>query len=500
MVDGKGASVRRIGAMELLAIAGFAFYFGWMFVSFYWLFAELVPEYSTVPGNVVQLFVFAGLAVGYAALHFISKSKKYDPYSFFVLAAETVFALLIPSSALLLVAGIRVPMAVLCSVGLLGGLGGAALLVGWLNACGRIRIRSYRRYTSLSLLGGGAMFAVVAFMPVAMQPVFCIIYVLSSIGLLLFAGTRRGGSDDGAAEPPKKATWDFTREVEPSLVAFGIVFGLTFVYLFNFGADYVLIGLLSTMAGAAVVAILSMRGMTIGITVMQRLLLCITVLTCLLVPFASSFVQLACSCLVLAAWAAFMAVNYALIVKKSYEYAGAEAFREIPSRLVFSAVGFFLGWLIAVGTTLLFGPHSDAFTLVRLSMAFVVVAVVMLFFPVGQHHGETSSDAAVPPAAPIDPAGLNDRELFERRCRAVADLYQLSPRETDILIFLAKGRNAAYIQNKLCISPHTVKSHIYNIYRKLDIHSQQKLMDFVEAYPPDPPDSEHGGSGGDGIH
>ena len=65
----------------------------------------------------------------------------------------------------------------------------------------------------------------------------------------------------------------------------------------------------------------------------------------------------------------------------------------------------------------------------------------------------------------------------------MAELYQLSPRETDILKFLAKGRNAAYIQSKLTISPHTVKSHIYSIYRKLDIHSQQKLMDFVEEFP-----------------
>ncbi len=67
----------------------------------------------------------------------------------------------------------------------------------------------------------------------------------------------------------------------------------------------------------------------------------------------------------------------------------------------------------------------------------------------------------------------------------MAELYQLSPRETDILKFLAKGRNAAYIQGKLIISPHTVKSHIYSIYRKLDIHSQQKLMDFVEEFPVD---------------
>ena len=62
-------------------------------------------------------------------------------------------------------------------------------------------------------------------------------------------------------------------------------------------------------------------------------------------------------------------------------------------------------------------------------------------------------------------------------------MFELSPRETDILGYLARGRNAAYLKDKLNISPHTVKSHIYSIYRKFDIHSQQKLMDFIEEYP-----------------
>ena len=485
MDEDKDVSKRRIGAMELLAIGGFGFYFGWMFVSFYWLFAELLPTYSTGERDGVQLFVFAGLAIGFTALHFISKSKNYDPHSLFVLAVETVLMLLLPVAALLLIVGVAIPVPALCVVNLLTGFGGAAVTVSWLDVCGRIRIRSYRRYTSLSLLAGGALFALVAFMPDAMQPVFCIIYAVSCAGLLLFAGYRRGGREKDA-EGSRKNTWAFTHEVEPSLVAFGIVFGLTFVYLFNSGSDYVLIGLLSTMVGAAVVALLSICGKTIGITVMQRVLLCIVVLSCLLIPFASSWVQLACSCLVLAAWAAFTSVNYALIVKKSFEYSTTEAFRQIPSRLVLSAVGFFLGWAIATVTTMVFGAHSDAFTIIRLAMAFVVVAVVMLFFPVGQHHGEAALGTAEPstmPAAPLASSGFSEGELFEARCAAVAELYLLSPRETDILKFLAKGRNAAYIQNKLCISPHTVKSHIYSIYRKLDIHSQQKLMDFVEAYP-----------------
>ena len=163
-------------------------------------------------------------------------------------------------------------------------------------------------------------------------------------------------------------------------------------------------------------------------------------------------------------------------------------FRQVPQRLLASALGFFIGWAVASATTVTFGAHSDAFTVVRLCTACLVVLAVTVFFPQSEHHDENADrmsapkDPATAPASPA-PAGISESELFEARCNAVAEMYQLSPRETDVLRYLAKGRNAAYIQNKLTISPHTVKSHIYSIYRKTDIHSQQSLMDFVEDYP-----------------
>ena len=177
-------------------------------------------------------------------------------------------------------------------------------------------------------------------------------------------------------------------------------------------------------------------------------------------------------------------MNYAFIVKKGMHRWDTPVFRQAPARLVFSALGFLVGWAVATGMTMAYGAHSDAFMIVRLCMAFALVVVVMLFFPSAEHHAPdgTAADGLSGPQ-PVVPSNLTEKELFERRCAAVAELYQLSPRETDILKFLAKGRNAAYIQSKLTISPHTVKSHIYSIYRKLDIHSQQKLMDFVEEFP-----------------
>ena len=45
---------------------------------------------------------------------------------------------------------------------------------------------------------------------------------------------------------------------------------------------------------------------------------------------------------------------------------------------------------------------------------------------------------------------------------------------------LVRGRNAQYVADKFFISNSTAKAHIHNIYRKLDIHSQQELINLVE--------------------
>ncbi|MEG0322995.1 MAG: helix-turn-helix transcriptional regulator [Raoultibacter sp.] len=57
----------------------------------------------------------------------------------------------------------------------------------------------------------------------------------------------------------------------------------------------------------------------------------------------------------------------------------------------------------------------------------------------------------------------------------------LTPRESEILALAARGRNRKFISEELTVSEETIKSHVYSIYRKLGIHSQQELLDLVEA-------------------
>lgn len=70
--------------------------------------------------------------------------------------------------------------------------------------------------------------------------------------------------------------------------------------------------------------------------------------------------------------------------------------------------------------------------------------------------------------------------IFHIKCEIVAKQYGLSNRQREVLGMLAKGRNADYITEKLIISSHTAKAHIYNIYQKTGVHSRQELMDLVE--------------------
>ena len=70
------------------------------------------------------------------------------------------------------------------------------------------------------------------------------------------------------------------------------------------------------------------------------------------------------------------------------------------------------------------------------------------------------------------------RQLDER-CKALVSEHGLTPRESDVLCLLAQGRNSPFIQNELGLARNTVKVHVRHIYSKLDVHSQQELIDLV---------------------
>lgn len=70
--------------------------------------------------------------------------------------------------------------------------------------------------------------------------------------------------------------------------------------------------------------------------------------------------------------------------------------------------------------------------------------------------------------------------LWQYKIGRIIDEFELTARQQEVFRMLVRGRNAQYIADKFFISNSTAKAHIHNIYQKLDVHSQQELINLVE--------------------
>lgn len=70
---------------------------------------------------------------------------------------------------------------------------------------------------------------------------------------------------------------------------------------------------------------------------------------------------------------------------------------------------------------------------------------------------------------------------LEAACHEVASQFHLTPRESEVLLLLARGRTLAIVMRDLHIAKGTAQTHIENVYAKLGVHKQQELIDLVEG-------------------
>ena len=73
---------------------------------------------------------------------------------------------------------------------------------------------------------------------------------------------------------------------------------------------------------------------------------------------------------------------------------------------------------------------------------------------------------------------IKDPEIIDKESTD----FNLSDREKDVLLHLSKGANYNQIASNLIISPNTVRRHIENIYKKLNVHNKAEALQKVYQY------------------
>ena len=60
-------------------------------------------------------------------------------------------------------------------------------------------------------------------------------------------------------------------------------------------------------------------------------------------------------------------------------------------------------------------------------------------------------------------------------------LYGLTPRECEVVDAIIEGMNGNEISNELCISKSTLKKHVHNAYRKIDVKNRRELYSMISS-------------------
>lgn len=80
-----------------------------------------------------------------------------------------------------------------------------------------------------------------------------------------------------------------------------------------------------------------------------------------------------------------------------------------------------------------------------------------------------------------------DRQYKDRISKQAESLrlaYGLSTRETEVMELIVRGNSVPRIADELVVSENTIRTHAKRIYKKLDVHKRQELLDLVDSFKP----------------
>jgi len=143
---------------------------------------------------------------------------------------------------------------------------------------------------------------------------------------------------------------------------------------------------------------------------------------------------------------------------------------------LFDTLGLFLGISLATFT---FSTHSPfIISLVYCVLLYLVLIVIALYAGsvIFDYENFIQNTDTLQPILIAN----EEKKPWGKKIELVAKRSNLTSRQREVLHYVARGHNAEHIAKEMYLSLATVKSHIYAIYKKTHVHSQQELINIVE--------------------
>ena len=463
---------------DILGIVGFGLYLAW----FYLVMSCSITSGAGISHAAGSLLVAAFLlGESLAAIVIASSARR--------LASRKAIKAIVVASAILLAApeitvlltDAEIP---LFATWFLSGFGAVLLLSLWgvflsklahLQACG---------YTSVSAL---VAVSVLGFTRICLKPYMIsvggLLIVLASLGL--FAGWALSARSTGGialSENTRPPDWGALLHSAGAMVANSFLLGFGF-YALSISASFGTVAVIGGMLAGSLFKVVDVRtGIRYQVDKIIKAIAPVAATCLLLLPFVSVEFRFA----LLFLMAAFATIHEVICWAAVAEYMHiheVQPFANMAFGRFGDIVGLFLGF---VSASAIFGPtlEGDLQPSIFLCIVTLLFVYVQSFFFRDNYtpfveHKEMDEDLDLS----SEPKGREDHPTaWIDRCKRFASCYDLTPRQTEVLLLLAKGYSTVSIEKKLVVTTHTVKAHIYGIYQKVDVHSRQELIDRIEAF------------------
>jgi len=185
-------------------------------------------------------------------------------------------------------------------------------------------------------------------------------------------------------------------------------------------------------------------------------------------------------CLLVASWSICWAIDMSLLLQQAHEFS-LSAVKHTANSMVINNAGFLAGWCAGTVAVALHVPGSPLETPVSLALAVVVTLLGAWLIPLNTYSSPDKVIAKQAETARRRSEMQRGSDTRSAQMAHAASRYELTEREQDVLIWLVRGRTAKAISKELDVSESTAKTHIYNIYKKTGVHSQQELITLIES-------------------
>ncbi|MEF9841686.1 MAG: LuxR C-terminal-related transcriptional regulator [Raoultibacter sp.] len=480
-VTDRGVPVMQTPSACILATVGFACLTAW---GTYLVFVPALPLLSFAPiGIGVACLLLSRLAAD-VALFFCAKKPDFV----FDRLRELIFPLLLVSYlpvvaiALLVWGGVvssSTPLSY--AVWILCGLGDLSLSLAWMVLFSMMSAR----WTALSIASGGALatplFLLVAGAGSPILSLVGIAFVLGVSGVIAFYLLTKTGNEPLRVMKTYQRYPVISPKAALSVGSHGMVYGFVVIMLCIMGKDFVLVAASAGIVGSGVAILWAIRRTKSkwDTGVVQRITIPIVVAALLFVPFFGDVGRVVLGAIAVGTFAYATLMEWTDLAVANYEFQLYPVKRYACGRLAQWA-GFLIGGLVAFLAFYAYPLSQLQLIFLSCTIAVVVVAVFSIYGADDSGTKEALLEIMVGDDDKLIIEPPKNAAPFRSRCDDLVKKYQLSSREAEVFNYLAKGRNAEYIQQKLFISGNTVKTHICHIYKKMNINSQQRLIDYVD--------------------